>query len=231
MDNKKETIKIKIEEKYGDCLSDSCNSEVKESIRRPQGFVKIYMIEDGGEEQLVGKSNLVLYRGRELIAQRIVNKENSLSTPSKDEFINWLAVGEGGALIGTPFTPIPPTNLDTSLTTEVPMHATDATNCTDWDSTASVFNKHIIDGVVFEQDSDNDNSWLVVRITSTIGTDDALKSEAGDYSISEAGLFTADSAATGVGNTGPFNLFARVTFPSITKTSTRELIFVWYIYT
>ena len=65
--------------------------------------------------------------------------------------------------------------------------------------------------------------WLVLKITTTAGIDDA-----NDERLSEAGLFTAESNAGGY--SGTFTLFARVTFPTIIKDSTRRLIFVWYLY-
>ena len=62
-----------------------------------------------------------------------------------------------------------------------------------------------------------------IKITTTIGIDDANGEQ-----LSEAGLF---SAASRVGAySGQFSLFARVTFPSLVKSSDRRLIFVWYLY-
>jgi hypothetical protein len=46
--------------------------------------------------------------------------------------------------------------------------------------------------------------------------------------MNEAGLFTAASSAPGY--SGTFHLFAKVTFPTIYKSDTRELLFVWYLY-
>ena len=59
MDKTKDLI-VEIEEKYGEeCFGDFCNinSNIK-STRRPQGHVEIYELNESGEKQLVGKSNL-----------------------------------------------------------------------------------------------------------------------------------------------------------------------------
>ena len=228
MDDKKETFIVKIDEDYS-AIGDSCNSTV-ENNRKPEGLVEVYEKTEDGELKLVRKSNLVVYQGREIIAMRLVGVNNAFITASEDDAIYWLGLGSGGATVGDPLTPIPPTNLDTDLDTEVPLHETDTVNCTDYRNSA--YNKHALDSVVFEQDASNDSKYLIAKITTTIGTDDALNNVGGsDYSINEAGLFASDSDTAGIGNTGPFSLFARVTFPSIVKTNTRELIFVWYIYT
>ena len=79
------------------------------------------------------------------------------------------------------------------------------------------------DQIEFERDPLNDDKWLILKVTVTIGVDDANGSQ-----ISEAGLFTAESSAGGWA--GDFFLFARVTFSSIVKTSDRRLVFVWYLY-
>ena len=78
-------------------------------------------------------------------------------------------------------------------------------------------------GVVFQQDVLNDSKYLVVQITTTIGPNDA-----NGYTLNEAGLFSAESSNGGY--SGHFTLFARVTFPSLIKTTDRRLIFVWYLY-
>jgi hypothetical protein len=75
----------------------------------------------------------------------------------------------------------------------------------------------------FEQDSLNDDKWLVLKIVTTVGA-----SYANDKQLSEAGLYTAESSNGGY--SGQFTLFSRVTFPSIVKTSDRRLIFTWYLY-
>jgi hypothetical protein len=70
---------------------------------------------------------------------------------------------------------------------------------------------------------------MVVKITVTIGINDA-NGEIGSSGqpLNEAGLYTA--ASNGGGYTGPFALFARVTFPTLLKDSTRRLQFVWYLF-
>lgn len=214
---------VKIEEKYGEeCVKDNCSlsEQGEKGCRRPQGFVEVYEVTEE-EKKLLGIGNLVVYQGREWLGERIFDTENALTTPTKDEFICWFGVGTGGAPPGDPLNPTSPTNNDTDLDTAVGFNATNATYA---DLQGGIYFKHPFDSVAFEQDSDNNSKYLICRVIVTVGIDDA-----NGNNLSEAGLFTAESVAGGYA--GNFNLFARVTFPSIVKTSDRQLIFVWYIYT
>ena len=212
---------VSINDQYGDCLGDRCLQDTDGRKGRPKGFVEVFEVDEDGNKKLVGKNNLVLYQGREWIAERIFNTENGNTSTDKDMFISWFGLGQGGAPIADPLTPDAPLSTDTGLDTEVPIHATD-TNCADY-RTGNYF-KHPFDSVTFEQDASNNNEYLIANCTITIANDDA-----NGYNINEAGLFLSDST-TG-GHSGPFYLFARVTFPTIVKDSTRQLMFVWYIYT
>lgn len=220
MKKKIEDILIQIEEKYGDqCLSDS-QGKSSGGVRRPQGRVEIYEIDNEGVKQLIRKSNLVVYDGRELITQKIFDLENTHVDTDKDEFLYWFGLGSGGVNPADPFDPVPPVNSDTDLYEEIPISATDTT-CADFHDGA--YYKHPFDSVVFEQDSDNDGKYLIAKVITTIDTDDA-----NDEEVSEAGLFSNLSNAGGA--LVPFHLFARVTFPTILKTNVRRLTFVWYLY-
>jgi len=219
---------IEARDYYGEnCLVDAVNG--KRSLdRKPQGEVHIFEATEDGKKKLVHKSNLVVYLGREMLAQRIVNTDNTLVTPTKDEFISWIGVGDGGVQPADPLDPTPPTNADDELSSLVMMS----------DTTSSYGDYHVYDGatypdtgyykkqfdsVTFESDSLNDDRYLVIKITATIGTNDANGQQ-----LSEAGLYSAES--DGAGYNGNFSLFARVTFPSLIKNSDRRLIFVWYLY-
>jgi len=214
---------IKIEDHYGDNIKDSLNRKIivpKNNIYKPKGFVEIYENINSNNLQLVGKSNLVVYLGREYMTSRLVNINNSNITPTRDEFLCWLGLGSGGVDISDPLTPIAPESTDTDLTTEIPINATDST-CADFHDGA--YYKHPFDSIIFEQDVYNSNSWLILKNTIVIGNSDA-----NGYNLSEAGLFTAESDAGGY--SGQFSLFARVTFPSLTKSIDRRFTFIWYIY-
>lgn len=216
-----------IKDFYGDkCLGDAVQSDEPRK-RRPEGFVEIYEVDEAGERKLVGRHNLVLYQGREWLAQRMVNFNNSNVSSTKDEWINWFGIGDGGVLPADPLDPVPPVLTDTELYSQVMINATDAScadyNIVDVDHPEEGYYKHPIDSVDFEQDALNDDKWLVIKITVTIGINDANGNQ-----LSEAGLFTAASDAGGYG--GQFTLFARTSYPSIIKTSDRRLIFRWYLY-
>lgn len=229
MEKKIQTMEIVAKDIYGDnCLADAIGGGVRTKQGSPEGYVEIFEVDDSGNKKLVGKSNLVLYQGREWLAQRIVNADNSNVTSTKDEFITWFGLGDGGVIPGDPLNPAPPTLTDTELASQVMITATDASaadyHVVDVDHPEEGYYKIPFDlPPEFEQDSLNDDKWLVIKIVTTVGA-----SYANDKQLSEAGLFTAESSVGGY--SGNFTLFSRVTFPSIVKTSDRRLIFTWYLY-
>lgn len=215
---------IKIKDSLNDCLTDSSNSKIKRNIDRPKGVVEIFELNKNGDKKLVGKHNLVVYQGREWLLSRAFNVINTNITPQPLEYITWFGAGDGGCPIGDPLNPSSPTNLDTDLSNPVMINATDAT-CADYRLIPDVgyYKKPFNSAIDFEQDGDNYNYWLIGRVSTTLGSDDA-----NGFNINEAGLYTAGSSSGGY--LGPFHLYARVTFPTIVKTSSRQLLFIWYIY-
>lgn len=231
---------INITERYGDnCLVDQVNSN-KSCSRRPQGEVHIYEQEENGRKKLVHKSNLVVYLGREMLAQRLVNTDNPLVAPTKDEWVQWFGVGEGGVRPADPLDPTPPINTDRDLYSPVMISDTTSTLYADYHASGStrsfdsyvypqsgfykkIFDQEPANQIEFQPDQLNDDRYLVIKITTTIGANDANGQQ-----LSEAGLFSAASRTGGYN--GQFSLFARVTYPSLIKTSERRLIFVWYLY-
>lgn len=235
MDKKVKTTEIIIEEDYGNqCLTDSVMKDGG-GVRRPKGYVEVYDILEDGTKKLIGRHNLVLYLGREWIAQRIVNMDNpALETDDetngvsrRDAFINWFGLGDGGVLPADPLDPVPPELTDRDLYSRVMINATDSSaadyHVVSGDYPETGYYKTRFDSVDFQQDAMNDDNWLVINIRTVIGVEDANGNQ-----LSEAGLFT--SSSTSGGWSGPFYLFARVTFPSIIKTSDRRLIFSWFLY-
>jgi hypothetical protein len=221
------TIEIQIHD--GLNFSDSRNGNGKKRRpsppeKRPAGLVEVYeKNKETDEKQLVRKSNLVVYKGREWIAQRLFNKNNSLlawpdTSAAQNEYIGWVGVGEGGAT--NPLSPDSPTNRDDDLLEEYEIIESPATGYADLRDGS--YYKKVIDpsNVTFEVDDSNESRYLTVKVQFNMEADDA---NSGD--LSEAGLFTA------IDDDGPFHLFARVTFPTITKSEGRDLLFVWYIYT
>jgi hypothetical protein len=233
MEKVKET-EIRITEMYGDkCFVDKFQ-EGGSGKRRPEGMVEIWEEDEDGNKRLVRKSNLVVYLGRETLAQILVNQNNvdELDVPrlpsTKDHFISWFGLGDGGVLPADPFDPVPPANENTDLQSRVMVNATDASSADYHLSSESGYPKTgnyklPFSSIIFERDDLNDNRWLVLKFTTTVGIADA-----NDERLSEAGLFTAESRAGGWD--GTFTLFARVTFPTIIKDASRRLIFVWYLY-
>jgi len=216
---------IQIEDMYGEeCFGDtlSPNSNVP---RKPQGRVEIFELDEYNKKKLISKSNLVVYMARELIAEKTVNENYVGITPDKDEFVCWFGLGDGGVAGGDPFDPLVPTNGDEDLASEVMIHETNSL-LGDYRVATPGYYKIPFDSVEFEQDTANDDRWVVLKFTITVGA-----TYVNDIQLSEAGLFTFANATPGLGSVGTFHLFSRVTFPSIVKTSTRRLLFVWYLYT
>lgn len=231
MENVK-TTEIRITEQYGDnCFKDSVQKGVPVD-RRPKGKVEIYEQGEDGKQKLVRKNNLVVYLGRETLAQMLVRQTNvdELGNPrlisNGHHFLSWFGLGDGGVLPADPFDPVPPANENNDLQSRVMINQDSSS--ADYHVAQSGYPKkgyykHPFDSIVFERDPLNDNRWLILKITTTLGIDDA-----NDERLSEAGLFTSPSGAGG--SAGPFALFARVTFPTLIKDASRRLIFVWYLY-
>ena len=217
-----EDQKIIITEKYGpNCIQS--NMQKRPYLRKPEGFVEVYSAdEDGNSKQLVGKSNLVLYSGREWLLSRAFNMQNPYIDSSNAEAIYCIGIGNGGCELLNPLAAVPPTNDDTSLQSEIVFTSTPSPLYGDYRAGVGYYKK-VLDSCTFEQDAPNNNRYLVAKVSATIGTGDAI-----GYSINEAGLFTAMSGSGGWD--GPFHLFARVTFASIVKVMERRLIFYWYIF-
>lgn len=222
MDNKNDCL-IKITDRYGDCLSDGFCQKSDLGDERPQGFVEIYEITEDNKKELLGKHNLVVYLGREWLLTRAFNASNENISPTKDEFICWLGLGDGGCPIGDPLNPTAPTVLDTDLDNPVMVNVDDSAYADYRTSPVVGYYKAPFDSLTFEQDGDNYNSWLIIRVESTVSPADA-----NGYNLNEAGLYTAESSSGGYA--GNFHLYARVTFPTIVKTSARQLLFQWYVY-
>lgn len=231
MELKEKDVVVVIEDRIS--FGDALNSEAirnKESLIK--GHVQIYEIVNGEKKLTFEKDNLVVYLGREYVASRIFNRENTNlippNDPTIDEFICWFGLGSGGTVSGDPsidpFDPAPPSSTNTDLVTSIMINLTDNVNCGDLRSTPyDGYYKHKLSDVIFEADVNNASRYLIAQIQFEVGVNDADGSL-----INEAGLFTA-SDETG-GSVGPFHLFARITFPSIYKSVDRILFFIWYLY-
>ena len=220
--NAEKTTEITAIDYYGDSLQDVAFSQSTKNLSTgPHGYVEIYEKDENiDNKKLVGKSNLVIYQGREWLLSKAFDTQNDNISADKDEFICWLGLGTGGCPGGDPLDPASPTNIDTDLDTPCGISETDINYADYYDGW---YHKHPFDSITFTQDPDNANYWLLMTMTMTISTEDA-----NGFYLNEAGIFTALSNTAGYA--GPFNLFARITFPTIVKTSARQLIFVWYLY-
>lgn len=222
MNNTKDFV-IEAHDKYGECLADKGINNKNSNREKPAGFVEIFEIDKDNQKQLIGKHNLVVYQGREWLLSKAFGTPNINISPAYDEFICWFGAGTGGCPIGDPINPTSPTTFDTDLDTPVMLNATDVTFADYRLTPDEGYYKTPFDSLTFQQDSDNYNSWLIMKVSVTLTVGDG-----NGFNLNEAGLYTAASSAALY--TGPFNLYARITFPSIVKTSSRQLLFVWYVY-
>jgi len=229
MTKKVKTIEVLARDFYGEeCLKDRMNvGDNRGEKSPPTGYVEIYDVDDNGNKKLLGKHNLVLYQGREWLAQRMMNFQNTNASSTREEFLSWFGLGTGGVILGDPFNPSPPVLTDDDLTAEAMLTATDSSagdyHIIDVDHPEEGYYKIPYDSIEFEQDPLNDDRWLIVKITTTVGV-----GYANGKQLSEAGLYSAESD---VGNyNGNFTLFSRVTFPSLVKTTDRRLVFSWFLY-
>ncbi len=101
MEKKVKTTEVNVHDHYGnECLGDSISRNTV-SERRPQGEVHVFEIDENGKKQLVKKSNLVVYNGREILAQMLVKTDNASSANAanaKNHFLCWFGLGSGGVL-------------------------------------------------------------------------------------------------------------------------------------
>lgn len=216
MSESKEVL-VNIQDSYGkECLADNCNAQnALGDERKPKGYVEIYESVEDGDDQLVGKSNLVVYAGREYIAERIFNVDNASTAFDPTYFITWFGLGTGAS--GDVLAPDAPVSTDTGLATEIVIDVVGS-------GYADSGKKKPFDApVVYEQDGANNNSYLICKVTTTVTSTDA-----NGNNLNEAALWLSDDAS---GSAANFALFSRVTFPTIVKDISRTLIFVWYIYT
>ena len=230
MESKKiEKINITLRDRFTNSvkIKDSFGKKRNKNFK-PQNRVIIHAINaDGKVEFLQESKNLVVYSGREWVAERLFNTDNISVSSDPGDAIYWFGVGYGGAS-EDPLTPIPPTNSDTELGDETPISDNGAeTDYSDWHDKGGTdyWFKHPFDSVEFEQDVNNDNEYLIVKVTTTIDTDECNFEDYND--LSEAGLFASD---TDDDSATRWTLFARVTFSTIEKTESRSLQFTWYIY-
>jgi len=232
MENQKVTdTTIVIRDSIAEVWADSTGPDKQKKKRQPiQGKVEIYETDEHGNKQLVRKSNLVVYKGREFAAFRLTNVADPTHVADSTAYISsaiyWFGVGSGGVAGLDPFDPLPPNNQDADLAIDSILTAAAVTGLEgDYRAGVPGYFKTLFDSVNFEQDIYNDNKYLVIKFVATVG--EAL---ANGEQLNEAGLFASPSNTPGITSTGPFFLFARVTFPTILKNALRRLTFVWYIY-
>jgi len=258
--NKKEikTTEVVAKDFYGDnCIIDSTVARQNEK-RKPEGYVEVYDITNDGK-QLVGKNNLILYQGRETLAQMLVriNTVDEAGQPplqpvagNKDHFLCWFGLGQGAADTecnpgsGDVFAPEPPINEDTELACPV-MINTDASSA----------DFHTIDDPGYPGGNCQSTGGLYPAtggykhpFDSVVFEEDVMNdnrwivlkistvinvNDANGTLLQGQALNEAGlyTAESNVaGYNGDFALFARVTFPTLLKDNTRRLQFVWYLF-
>jgi len=204
--------------------------------KRPRGHVEIFDKRSGERigfsdnvsfptlNKIGDRENLIVYSGRTWLMQRSFNQDLIPSSNESNRYISWFGLGTGGATPGDPLNPVAPTSTDTVLDTPAIINTSDA-------NVANSGYQHPFDSIVYEQDSSNDNQYLISKVTTTISNNDANGPTGSSYyDLSEAGLYISDSNVATSMTPASLILFARVTYSTIRKHNEREIVFIWSIY-
>jgi hypothetical protein len=213
---------------------------------------KLYLVED--------TSNLITYRGRAWLAQRALNLDlgedpeagtGAVRPDWKDWYISWIAFGTGGAASVTPLNPIAVDPSSYTLNTHGTCSGSPGSFFTDGNSRE--YHKFETDTPTFHSDTEIDtddyanmenvtyedilldpadrkrDSFIIIRCQARLGA--AEGNSTGYQDINEAGLYISSSKDV---NSPPaddeIELFAKVSFATIRKDASRELLFSWYVY-
>ena len=214
--------------------------------KRPVGYVEIFDKKTG---ELLERSdnmiitshapihkgpNLIVYSGRHWLMQRACNQSYPTNISPVEfttgSFLSWLGVGHGGALVGSPLTPIAPLATETGLTSPSDIYTTpeylniDGGYCKKFDS------------IQYVVDPANDPQVLIAKLTTTITASEANVEGSEPIGtkknwLNEAALFVSNSTtAADVTDPTQVAMFAKVTFSTIVKNNEREIVFIWSIY-
>jgi len=220
MDNKK----VFLNDKYGHEIIDDTRIGLGNTIK---GKVQIYDKIDNELVKIDDEPNLVLYIGREWLAQRAANETCSgFHNDLKNGYLNWFGIGTNGASPGDILTPLRPTIDQETLLSPIVLNASESSylNLTQG---GNDYQLKEIGNKSFVKDIVNDNRYLIFQAQTTIISTDANgPSGSTYYDINEAGLYIGDE--TGTPDT--ISIFARCTFSTIRKDISREIVFVWNIY-
>lgn len=184
--------------------------------RHPEGRLVIKDGETG--KPIVDKSNLILWHGREILLQKLLMKNRDTNDPI--DYTNlglfWVSFGTGEADTADPLDPIPPTADSLGLANEIVIDAGNP-------NLADGGKKLPFSSVTFMQDSNNGNSWLIVKIDFTLD-----QTMANNNDINAACMWLSDSDDPAVASV--FEAFSKITFSTIRKLNNRILDFEWYFY-
>lgn len=225
-----------------DNLGNNIHDDVYFNDNKPVlGRVKIYQHNVGDTKLFLlhDTNNLVVYRGRRYLSRRAFNINASTDSQDfKNLFISWLAVGKGGAIGNNPLIPTAPHIANSVLSSQGTIDSGVnyvVVNSKQYHKFDTGYPTFITDGQIMDnsvaQPGDNE---LVVKVKVTIGADEA-NGDGGVFDpdayqdINELGLFLSDKNTISPAPT-VMELFSRVTFPTIRKTSQFRLTVEWLLY-
>lgn len=195
-------------------LADYRFKKVNDSAFGPgSGWLEIY---NNNNSELLFKSNKIVYDGREIFAQRVFGENRVTGSGDKDLFLRYMTVGTGGCDPGDPNLPLDPDLEDHGLDTEIVIDLADPDCIPDG-------KKKKFASVEFLQDINNNNRYVIAKATVVIG-----RTQCNGQSLNEAGLWFSDNSNPAAATR--FVLASRITFPSITKNDTLELVLAWYYF-
>jgi len=180
-------------------------------------------------EVLADTDNLILYKGREWLAQRAVNiKSPAWETAGKDGYITHFGLGTGGASPGDILTPLVPNATDVDLLSPCMLNNAETSYITRQKS-GNNYQIKPISSVSFVPDISNGNRYVIIQLQTNISLTDANGPNGNaSYDLNEAALFVTKGE-----NPDPIediSIFARCTFSTIRKVVAREISFIWNIY-
>lgn len=249
-------------QRYNIKINDNERNNIKDKLQGggidPKGRVTIHARDIEGSTNKLwlveDKSNLVVYRGRNWLAQRAFNKDmNATRAGWKNNYISWFSLGTGGAVVGNPLTPSSPALANYELSQHIPVGSGSryvTVGGRDYHQFDDGYPVFVYDNEIPSTEYENIPSgcthvnpedslsykcdgFLLGKIRVTVAADEYNGgTEDTDYKdVNEAGLFVSPSNLRSYSfNSTDMQLFARVCFSTIRKSSTRELVFTWYIY-
>jgi hypothetical protein len=204
--------------------------KVLDNYTNHKNFIKI--LDADTKEVLVSRrENLVVHRGRTFALEKLYNDSYNASpypTNNLSRKINLFSVGTGGCNSGTPELAIPPTPLDTNLTTIIPFISSSSDNA-DHSIYPIATHEGSVYNYYYKRFEVIDPVWYLDRTSNTVYKKLELLVDVTDArdpgTISELGLFFSGNS-----DFSDPEMYSRVTFPTENISGSKRLQIEYYTY-